>query len=314
MKLSEAYNILGVQPNADPEAVKKQYKKLTREFHPDINKEAGAEEKFKKINEAYQVVTSGKEEGAQIPWQGFNPFANMDPFGMNQQVIHPADPVSLHINISFKDSILGCKKELKFNRKIKCTECQGNGKTVIPSNCTECQGKGRKVVTQGHMTFVTTCNKCYGKVETKNCVKCNSQGTLTTDTAISVNVPGGIQNGNILRLSHMGNFITTFGPLDQYSDAHLSVSVEADPELSLHGTDVVCTVSIPLVQAITGTSKTVRTILGSQEVMVPAKSKHKDEIILTKLGVNGVGNQKVVLHVDYPEFTDSMIQALQEVV
>ena len=116
MKLAEAYNILGLAPGATPEEVKKQYRKLTKEFHPDINKDPGAEDKFKKINEANQVITTGKSTD---PMSGGapagNPFSG-NPFGRQTAFIE-VEHVEIYTTISFTDSVLGTKKELKFTRK-----------------------------------------------------------------------------------------------------------------------------------------------------------------------------------------------------
>jgi len=314
MKLNEAYSILDLKPGVTPEEAKKQYKKLAKEFHPDVNKEAGADDKFKKINEAYQIISSGKSaDSEEINWgrPTANPFGD-DPFGMGRRAVHRAENISLNTTISFKDSVLGCKKELKFNRRAKCVDCDGNGKTTIRNGCDVCHGKGKVITRQGNMVMVATCSKCYGVVKTKDCDKCHSKGTLDAEASISVTIPGGIQNGNILRLSGMGNFITSFGPLDQYTDTHLQVNVTPESNLRLHGMDVVSELNISLLDALTGCTKSVNTIFGLQDISIKPKSKNKDEAIIPKLGVNGIGAHKVLLSIEYPDQIDNLISFLSK--
>jgi len=319
MKLNEAYSVLGISPSATPEEAKKQYRKLTMEFHPDRNKDPGAEDQFKKINEAYQIVSSGKstdreEQPDFNPFSGFNQdiFSGFnDQFGAGrQQMIHPAEPVTLFTQISFKESILGTKRELKFNRKVKCQDCNGNGKFAISNGCDVCQGKGKVVGRQGNMMFVSTCSKCRGATQSQNCRKCQSKGTLDAESSVSVNIPGGVQNNNILRLSGMGNFVSCFGPIDQYTDAHLHLNVDSDPEMSLDGQNVVSETKISLLEALQGCTKSVNTVLGPKSIDIKPASKNKDEVTIPKSGVNGMGNHRVILNVEYPQQLDQLINYL----
>lgn len=316
MNLKEAYSILEISSSATPEEAKKKYRELTKKYHPDVNKEPGAEDKFKKINEAYQIVTSGKStDKEEQTWSdvGFNPFSpfNGDPFGMGrQQTMHAADPVFLHTNVSFRDSILGTKKEMKFKRQVKCPECNGNGKFPISNGCDVCNGKGKVVGRQGNMMFVSICSKCHGRVQTQDCMKCHSKGTLEAETSISVNVPGGVQTGNVLRLSGMGNFVTSFGPMDQYTDAHLHIKVDSEEGLRLEGQNVISETTISLLEALQGCTKSINTIIGYKDIEIKPQSKNKDEITIPKLGVNGVGSHKVILNVQYPDQIDNLINFL----
>jgi len=311
MKLDEAYKILGLTPGVNAEETKKQYRKLTKEFHPDINKDAGAEDKFKKINEAYQIVSSGKstDRAEQIQWQqGQNPF---NPFGHQQQQ-KQVNHIEAKTTISFKDSILGCKKELKFNRKTKCKDCNGHGEIAKNNGCEKCGGKGQVVTRHGSSIMIETCTKCYGKNQADPCNTCNSEGTLDAEVIITVSIPGGIQNGNILRLGGMGNFAGNFGPIDQHSDVYLHLNVTAEKGLELQGNDVVMNLSISLLEALKGCQKSVKTILGNKDIKIKSKSKNKEEVVILHLGVNQQGNQRVILDIEYPENIDNLINILSE--
>src|SRR5574338_532710 len=163
MNLKEAYSILEIPSTASAEEAKKKYRELTKKYHPDINKEAGAEDKFKKINEAYSVVT-GKGDVAQPQGNPFDPFG-----GMRQQKIRFHEVIELNTTLSFKDSVLGRKQDLKYNRKAKCPNCNGQGQYNLNNGCDKCSGRGQIVMQQGGMVMIQTCDKCYGRVQTQSC-------------------------------------------------------------------------------------------------------------------------------------------------
>lgn len=314
MKLSEAYNILGIASDTSPDDAKKQYRKLTKEFHPDINKDSGAEDKFKKINEAYKVVSTGQSTDREDVMHrqrqhGFNPFDPFNRQGVSQRVV---THVELHTTISFKDSVLGCNQELKFNRQSKCADCDGQGSHALNNGCQLCNGKGTITMQRGNMIFTQTCNKCYGQTQTEACNKCKSTGVLDVETSVSVNIPGGILNKNVLRMSGMGNYAGGIMGMDQYTDAHLYVNVIPDAELSLQGTDVISNLEISLLEALQGSIKSVRTVLGETQINIKPMSRNKDEIIISQMGVNRIGNQRVILDVKYPKDVNSLIGVLEE--
>jgi len=309
MNLKEAYSILEIPQTASPEEAKKKYRELTKKYHPDVNKDAGAEGKFKKINEAYQVVSSGKSTDREdMHWNQpqQNPFG-----GQAWQQVAPVDNISLHTTISFRESIQGCKKELKFNRKTKCKDCHGQGQTTINNGCDKCGGRGQVTGRQGNMIFIQTCDKCFGKSQTLPCNTCSMRGSVEAETSINVTIPGGITDHNILRVAGMGHFAGyLFGQLEQHTDVHLHVRVTPESGLRLEGTHVISHLEVSLLEALQGCKKTVKTILGDKEIEIEAKSRHKDEVVIPHLGVNGVGDQKVILDVKYPSDVGSLIDIL----
>jgi molecular chaperone DnaJ len=311
MQVKEAYAILEIPQTSTPEEAKKKYRELTKKFHPDVNKGADAEAKFKKINEAYQVVSSGKSTDREdVQWQGqqpFNPFGG-NPFG--QQRTFNAIPINIKTTISFKESVLGCEKDLKFNRNAKCTDCDGAGEVAINNGCAACGGKGQVVRRQGSMIFIQSCPKCNGQTQKKDCNTCKTKGVLETETSVRVSIPGGILDGNILNLRGMGHFTGSFGPMDQNSDTHLHVKVTPEPGLSLEGTNVITTLELSLQEALQGCKKIINTINGYQDIEVSPKTRNKDEVIIPYLGVNKTGNQRVILDVKYPEDISTLVDFL----
>lgn len=313
MNLNEAYSILELTPGTSPEDAKKQYRKLTKEFHPDVNKNPGAEDKFKKINEAYQCVQNGKGSDKENPSHhyyqhqrgSYNPFEQFSK-QKNKQV----ENIELHSTVSFKDSVFGCKVELKFNRQTKCQNCNGQGEISLNNGCINCGGKGQIVGRQGNTIFMRTCDKCFGQTKTSACNPCKGDGSVSSDVSIQVAIPPGIQNNNILRLSAMGHYVGSFLMSDQYADAYLHVHVNIDPDLKIEGMDIISFLDLSLLEALQGCTKQIRTVIGMYDIEVKPLSKNKDEIKISSLGVNQIGSQRVILNVSYPNDTRSIIDLL----
>lgn len=304
MKLKEAYSILELSTTATPEEAKKRYRELTKKYHPDINKEKDADAKFKKINEAYECIKSGKGNDPEPIRYGRNPFESTSYF--------QPENIKLYTTVSFKESVLGCKRDIKFNRIAKCTKCNGQGEVSKNNGCTSCGGRGQTVTQKGNSVFIQTCNKCYGQLPTEQCLECNSNGTINVESAVNVIIPGGISDGNILRLNGMGNFVNRFLSMDQYTDVHLTIKVIPEPGLTLIEKDVISVLDITLLEALQGCTKTVKTIDGNKDVDVKSMSRHNDKITIPKMGVNNLGNQIVILNVSYPKDVSKIINILTE--
>ena len=312
MKLEEAYKILNIPQSSTPEEAKKKYRELAKQYHPDINKAPNADEEFKKINEAFQCVQSGKgsdpEDRIPNPFHG-NPFEGfVNPFSSRQRY-YPQN-IQINTTISFKESVIGCKKDISFQRKTKCKDCNGQGKQKLNNGCDKCKGQGTFTQQQGNMIFTQTCNKCMGRINIKNCDSCSSNGFLNSDVSVQVNIPGGVINNNILRLGNMGNFIGSnmFGQ-DEYTDTHLLINVTPSNTLSLIDNDVVSSLQISLLDAVQGCEKSIETIDGPKNITIPQNSKNKEEIVVPNMGVNYQGSQRVILNVSYP---DNLLNLLQK--
>lgn len=307
MNLKEAYSTLNLDSNATEEEVKKRYKELTRKYHPDVNKEPDADAKFKKINEAYARIKEGDEPEQESLFSGFEGF---NPFGTRNRIV--PQHISLQTSISFQESVLGVKKNIVFDRKSKCNDCDGQGKVKLHNGCEKCKGRGQVTTSRGQMIFVQTCDKCAGKIKVEGCKTCSGEGSLDSHCNINVSIPGGVSDGNILRLAGMGNYIGNFMGLEQSSDVHLHIEVQNNTQLFLEGADVVSTLKISLLEALQGCTKIVPTVLEDKKIEINAKSKNKDVVLIPKHGVNKKGNQKVILEVEYPDDIESIINALQQ--
>lgn len=301
MNLKEAHSILEVPVGTEPDAVKKKYRELTKKYHPDINKEKDADAKFKKINEAYQCIQNGKGSDPE-------PY---NPFGRAQTVYH-VEHIKLSTVISFKESVFGCKKELKFTRTAKCNGCNGNGEVAVNNGCATCGGRGQSVVQNGNSIFIQTCQKCHGQAGTTPCTKCDTNGSIQTEATVNVSIPGGVINNNILRLQGMGNYMGSFISFEQNSDVHLQITVTPEPGLSIKGSDVISFLELSLVEALEGCTKEVKTVNGNKKIDIAPLSRHHDEVKIPKLGVNQAGAHKVILDVLYPKDTFKLIEMLKE--
>lgn len=306
MNLSEARSILELSEDASLDDTKKKYRELTKKYHPDVNKDPGAEDRFKKINEAYSYIQSGKGSESE---EFINPF-NINPFGNRRNIV--LQPIHKEVIISFQESVTGCKREVSYSRKVRCSHCHGQGVIILNNGCDKCHGSGQINGKQGHMMFTRTCDKCGGKVPTKVCDKCNSSGALDAETSIQVTIPGGVITGNVLRLSGMGHFMCDIFGMEQNSDAFVLIKVTPDSEMSLDGKDVVSYLNISLLNALQGCSRKVRTVFGDKDIIIPTKSKNKQEIIIPTSGVSPNGNHRVILNVEYPENINNLIDVLSK--
>jgi molecular chaperone DnaJ len=325
MKKQEAYKALELEVTASKEDAKKAFKKLAAKYHPDVNKDAGAIDSFKKINSAYQAIDQNKFDDQMPPnVGGWNPGGwhapQQDWFDLHDFItgnvvrdfatrpkLFPNEDIHLEENITFKESILGSDKNITYKRRVKCDPCNGCGETRLNNGCLNCNGTGRVVNRTGNMVMTGTCNMCHGSMKVEVCKKCNGDAFTMTDMSINVKMPAGLNNLAVLRLAGIGHYV---GGMVNYSSVLLKVRVEHIPGLSLVEKDVLTSVHISLLESFKGTTKEVETIDGKQEITIPPYHGNKDEITLPKLGVNREGNQRVVVYVHYPDNVDDLINAL----
>jgi molecular chaperone DnaJ len=310
MNLEEAHSILELSKDATKADATKKFRELSKKFHPD-NKATGDEAKFKKLNEAHQTIQNPPQpQFHQGGMPGGFPI-NFNFGNMRQQKIRHVEQIQVGTDLTFKESILGCTKKIKYNRNVKCAKCEGEG-TLSDNGCVTCKGTGQTAFQRGQAIFVKTCDVCRGKRSTENCKECEGEGTLESEIELSVNIPGGVTSDIVMRLSGKGNFVAAMGPFDQYADAFLHLEVETDSELSFSNGLVIYKLSISLLDALRGCKKSVKTIMGDKEIEIKPLSKNKEELIIPHVGVNGVGSQKVIFDVEYPSDTKYLINALLE--
>lgn len=320
MNSIEAAQILGLKPGYTDDELNSAFRKLAAKNHPDVNKNSGAEVQFKRINEAYQLLKQGGTTSSRNEWTGsvkwstsvndfrdafFHSVFYRNPFTSVKQ------EVKAHINISFSESILGTTKEVKYNRKVQCSECNGKcyyTHTTI-QKCKKCAGKGER--TYGSDTKIMPCTTCKGTGnarEKKGCAKCKAIGTVTEECVVPLQIPAGINSGAKIRNIGQGDYIVGFG---KYNDAEFLINVNKDTELNRHGMNVISVIKLPLIDALKGTLREVRTIAGTKTLKITGPRKHGDQIVASGLGVPPRGDHVFFLNVEYPDNIDNLIEFLE---
>lgn len=322
MNKIEALNILSLKDGATDEDIKKSFKSLAKEYHPDKNKDSGAEEKFKKISEAYEYLKSKKDEsnsdlggfegGMEINFQNIQNF-----FRRNTQA-WPSQPdvINTSIDITFAESVLGCARTIEVEKGDTCEKCSGSGYIPSAITCLHCNGNGYSQRTSrngaAQYSVVSECNVCQksGKV-LEPCIICNKKGMLFAKSSLDIKIPGGIYNGQIVRLQNAGNRSRS-GNFVIIGDILIKVVVEPSLDMRLVEKNVNSTIQISLLEALKGTKKLVNTVLGEAEIIIKENTRHKDNVQLNGYGVNKQNAHIFIIEVLYPEDTSKLIQVLGE--
>lgn len=313
MNLSEAYSIFGLNKSATDEEIKKQYKKLTRTYHPDINKDPNAETKFKEINNAYEVLQKRNEKKPV-----FNFVNNFEDEDFEENFEEP-QPIFFKRKISFKEAIYGTTIKLEYDRNVGCQSCNGDGFSKKNNGCKTCNGTGTVITRGNNVISSTTCNSCKGKVDIESCKSCNGSGSYSKKTAISVKVPPGIESGNVLSLGGMGNFgkkashafIRFFGPNYYYTDAFLQVEYDKDENIKMLDKNIVMSTNIDLLTALKGGKTNVTLFDETIEVPIKEKTSNKDTYSIPKKGIGNDGSLIVEFIVNYPKDVKNIISLLE---
>lgn len=339
------YELLEIERGCTDSEIKKAYRKLALKFHPDRNQgDKDAEEKFKSLNEAYQVLSDTQKRSTYdryghegLERQGHSGFGNMDMgdlssmfesmfgggFGggsrQRSNSKYPLDSES-EITLEFFEAAFGCEKEIKYSFKAPCDDCSGSGsKDGKTTTCPDCGGQGEVHYRQGFMTFAQPCQKCQGsgKVIKDRCRSCSGKGYQTKQESTTVKIPAGIDHGNRIRVSGRGNKIKERGQGDLY----LLILVKDDKHFTRDGSDIYIEVPIFFTKAILGGTINVPTIRGEKEIEIPQSVEDKKQFILRDEGIDDVhgrgrGRQIIQVKIVYPKRLTSeqkeMIATLDE--
>jgi len=314
------YEVLGIPKNSTPEQVKQAYKELAKKFHPDINKEAGAEEKFKEVLEAYTILSDPKKR-SEFDNYGFSSpqFSNFDfdefmrrggmhfdfsdifgevgfdPFEQifnteKRQGSQRGFDLKIELDLELEEAVLGAEKTIEFFKNDKCEECNGTGsRDKELSRCSTCNGRGVVERTQrtpfGIFSTRTTCPKCGGSgtVVKNPCKKCNGSGQVRAKKIITVKVPAGIDNGSHLRLKGEGNAGSKGG---QHGDLYVMIRVRPHRIFKRDGADLFVEIPISFAEAALGSEIEVPTIAGAKaRLKIPQFTQSGTMFKLRGLGV-----------------------------
>jgi molecular chaperone DnaJ len=305
------YTVLGVARTASDAEIKRAYRRLAQQWHPDINKDAGADERFKEINEAYQVLSDptrrqtydmfgrtglGGDADAGFA-AGFGGFGDIfDAFfggaaaGARRGRPQAGADLRYDLRITFEEAIRGVEKEIEFPVLVRCETCDGSGAKpgTSPITCPQCNGRGEVRTTRqtmlGAMVNVTTCPRCRGEgriVETP-CETCHGEGRVEERRKIRVTIPAGIDEGHQIRLSNEGEAGPRGGPA---GSLYVAVHVAPHPSLKREGTELIFDASVSIAQAALGTRVSVPTVDGDEDVEIKPGTQPGTEIRLRGKGV-----------------------------
>tara|TARA_B100000902_G_scaffold84540_1_gene89017 strand:+ start:581 stop:1705 length:1125 start_codon:yes stop_codon:yes gene_type:complete len=320
--MADFYQILGVSRDADADTLKSAYRKLARQYHPDVNKDAGAEDKFKEIGKAYEVLAdpetrarydqfgeAGIGGAAGMPDMGdmggfadlfetfFNGFGGQSPQGGRSQRRGPqqGDDLRYDLNIDFKDAIFGQQREIKIPHLETCELCRGTGakKGTGPTNCTTCGGSGQvRRATRtpfGNFTQVAECPSCngVGQLIANPCTGCGGNGVKQVRKKLRINIPAGVDTGTKLRVSGEGNVGLKGGPP---GDLYVFIKVKNDPNLKRDGINIYSEISVSYLQAILGDTVDIITVDGTVNLKIPSGTQPNSSLSLENKGVPRLGN------------------------
>ncbi len=326
------YEVLGLPRSASTEDVKKAFRKLAFQYHPDRNHEAGASDRFKEINEAYEVLSDADKRAAYDRYghtgadnmfgRGFEGF-DMGGFGdifdaffggsgrTGQQTARRGEDLRYNIKVTFEEAALGCEKEIEISRTEVCATCHGTRSKpgVQPVRCTACDGTGqiRRVQRSlfGQFVNTATCSECRGEgqIVQEPCPDCRGAGYQKNKRRISVKVPAGIDEGNGIRISGEGEAGSRGGSA---GNLYVMISVKAHEYFTREGENVIYELPVNFAQAALGAEVEVPTLYGPTKLKIPSGSQGGKVFRLRDKGISrlhgmGHGDQMCVLKVVTPE-------------
>jgi molecular chaperone DnaJ len=342
----DAYEVLGVPRDADERAIKKAFRALARELHPDVNRhDPEAEEKFKEAAEAYEILSDGERRatydrygyeglsssGFTSNFQGFGSFSDIfdaffgggDPFGRAAGGPAQGGDVAVAVEITLEQAATGAEVEVEYELIDRCEHCHGNGAepgTPIET-CSRCHGTGQlQMVSRtafGQLVRTQVCDVCGGdgKVPQQPCRECSGRGRMAKTRALDVDIPAGIADEQRIRLTGRGHAGDRGGPP---GDLYVLVRVAEDERFVREGNDLITPIDVAAPFAALGTVVTVPTLDGEEEVDIPAGTQPGTVITLRGRGMPSIrrgraGDQHVVVNVVIPrKLSDDQRRMLEE--
>ena len=312
------YETLGVDKTASDEDLKKAYRKLARQFHPDLQngeqQKKQAEEKFKEINEAYEHLSDAEKrrrydmfghagtqggagfEGFDFGRGGFGDVFNdifEDFFGGQRGGTRAerGNDLQYNLEITFEESVYGKEAKLKIPRWESCIDCKGTGAKSASSvkTCPSCKGAGQIRLQQGFFSVSRPCGQCEGsgRIITEPCPSCQGRQRVYKERTIAVHIPAGIDTGMRLSLSNEGEHGVNGGPA---GDLYVAITVKPHPVFQRKGNDIVCDVPVSFVTGVLGGKIEVPTLKGTTVMKVPPGSQPDKVLRLKGLGIPSLKN------------------------
>ncbi len=327
------YAVLGVGREASDDEIKKAFRKVARQYHPDLQTDSKdkkkSEEKFKEANEAYEVLSDQESRkrydmfGHAGGPQGFGGAGGPDFSGNFGDIFgdifgdffggrggrerpQQGNDLQYNLGLSFEEAVDGKEAKLKIPRWEGCETCRGTGAKSSSDTkpCPGCHGTGQIRLQQGFFSINRTCGQCQGagQVITEPCPACHGRQRVYREHTLSVTIPAGIETGMRLRLAHEGEHGVNGGPP---GDLYVAVTVKPHPVFTRKGNDVVVELSIDMVTAALGGKVEVQTLKGATSVKIPEGTQHDRILRLKGLGApslkrRAAGDQLVRIKVAVP--------------
>jgi molecular chaperone DnaJ len=331
------YDVLNISRDASEEDIKKAFRKLALEFHPDRNRSEGAEGRFKEVNEAYQVLSDAKKRADYDRFghaavganggRGFDGYENFGGFGdifdaffgggfgsqtrTSANTPRRGNDLQTRLTITFNEAVFGAEKDIDIQRIDVCERCQGSRSEPDSDKtlCNNCKGSGQ--VRRSHQGFfgqfvqVTTCGVCRGEGNTISdpCTQCRGAGRERRKRRLAVTIPAGIDDGTQIRLNREGEAgLNAGGPGDLY----VVLDIQGHEVFQRSGNDIHVSIPVSVPQATLGATIEVATLEGDQKITIPAGTQPGDQIMLKNKGVphlrsNRRGDQIVTVRVEVPK-------------
>jgi molecular chaperone DnaJ len=321
------YEVLGVSRQADPGEIKKAFRKLALDFHPDRNPSPEAAEKFREAQEAYAILSEPEQRSRYDQFghagiRGQAGFNNMDDIfsgfssifedffggeGFGRGRPRRGADLLYRLDLEFREAILGCTKTISIERSQACSTCHGSGAKdgKAPKRCSSCQGRGKVTRNQGFFMISQPCPMCQGQgqVIEDPCSTCRGRKTVKKKQDIDVQIPAGVDTGVRLRLSEEGE---PGDDLASRGDLFVEVHVRSDPDFERDGTDLYSRVYVPYAIAVLGGEVEVPLLEGTKTVKIPSRMKSPHRAVLKGEGVSDLhrrarGDLIVEMHIATPE-------------
>ncbi|MEB3317002.1 MAG: molecular chaperone DnaJ [Cyanobacteriota bacterium] len=320
--MADYYQVLGVGRDADADTLKRAYRRLARQYHPDVNKDPGAEDRFKEIGRAYEVLSDPQTRerydqfgeaglgGGGMPDMGdMGGFADLfETFfsgfggggmggggGQRRRGPRKGDDLGLELTITFSEAVFGAEKEVQFRHLETCQACQGSGAKAGsgPTTCSTCGGVGQvRRATRtpfGSFTQVAPCPTCEGSGQmiADPCTACQGQGLQEVVKKQRIKIPGGVDSGTRLRVPGEGNAGQRGGAT---GDLYVVLNVKPHPHLRRDGVTISSELPVSYLQAILGDTVEVETVDGTEKLEIPAGTQPGAVLTLKGKGVPRLGN------------------------
>ena len=321
--MADHYAILGVDRDASFDDIKRVYRKLAREYHPDVNPDPSSAEKFKEITTAYEVLSDpDKRQRYDL---GGDPFGNgfggagfgfgdiMDAFfggGASQRGprtrMRQGQDALIRVELDLSEACFGCHRELNIETAVVCEKCSGSGSAngSKPKVCDICKGRGEvQHVTRSIIGQVMTsrpCNSCqgYGTVIVNPCPECAGEGRVRSKKNIPIDIPAGVETGNRIQISGAGEVGPGGGPA---GDLYVEIIERAHDFIIRDGNTLHMSIAIPMTAAALGTTLEIETLDGEQKLEIKPGVMSGQTVVLRDLGVTklrGHGRGDLVVHIE----------------